>query len=119
MILIGYRHGLRAFELCDLQWHQVELSAGRLHVWRVKSGTSSVHPLQGDELRARRPERGGPMTPKSFHALSSRIGVWAKLPFPIYPQCCGTVAATHWPTPATTLGRCRHGLGTRTSSSGL
>jgi integrase len=25
MILIGYRHGLRASELCDLQWHQVEL----------------------------------------------------------------------------------------------
>jgi integrase len=35
MILIGYRHGLRASELCDLQWSQVELatagytSAGR------------------------------------------------------------------------------------------
>src|SRR6516162_429335 len=25
MILIGYRHGLRASELCDLQWSQVEL----------------------------------------------------------------------------------------------
>ena len=30
MILIAYRHGLRASELCDLQWHQVELNAGRL-----------------------------------------------------------------------------------------
>jgi hypothetical protein len=29
MILIAFRHGLRAFELCDLQWHQVELAAGR------------------------------------------------------------------------------------------
>ena len=28
MILIGYRHGLRASELCDLQWSQVELSDG-------------------------------------------------------------------------------------------
>ena len=26
MILIGYRHGLRASELCDLQWSQVELA---------------------------------------------------------------------------------------------
>jgi integrase len=26
MILIGYRHGLRACELCDLEWHQVELT---------------------------------------------------------------------------------------------
>jgi integrase len=26
MILLAYRHGLRASELCDLQWHQVELN---------------------------------------------------------------------------------------------
>ena len=32
MILIGYRHGLRASELCDLQWSQIELATGRLHV---------------------------------------------------------------------------------------
>jgi hypothetical protein len=28
MILIAYRHGLRASEVCDLQWHQVERTAG-------------------------------------------------------------------------------------------
>src|SRR5262245_1963312 len=28
MILIAYWHGLRASEVCDLQWHQVELNAG-------------------------------------------------------------------------------------------
>jgi integrase len=39
MILIGYRHGLRASELCDLQWSQVELSRGRLHVRRAKNGS--------------------------------------------------------------------------------
>src|SRR5262249_24441582 len=36
MILIAYRHGLRACELCDLQWHQVELNTGHLHVRRSK-----------------------------------------------------------------------------------
>src|SRR5215475_13049489 len=79
MILIGYRHGLRASELCDLQWSQVELAVGRLHVRRAKNGSPSVHPLQGDEIRALRrlqreqgssshvmTERGGPMTPKAF-----------------------------------------------------
>ena len=50
MILITYRHGLRASEVCDLQWHQVELGAGRLHVRRTKRGTPSVHPMQGDEI---------------------------------------------------------------------
>lgn len=54
MILIGYRHGLRAAELCDLQWSQVELTAGRLHVDRVKNGSARVHPLGGDEIRALR-----------------------------------------------------------------
>jgi len=49
MILIGYRHGLRASELCDLQWSQVELATGRLHVRRAKNGSPSVHPMQGDE----------------------------------------------------------------------
>jgi integrase len=43
MILIAYRHGLRASELCDLQWHQVELNTGQLHVRRAKRGTPSVH----------------------------------------------------------------------------
>jgi integrase len=95
MILIAFRHGLRAFELCDLQWHQVELAAGRLHVRRVKSGTPSVHPLQGDELRALRrlqreqppsshvfsTERGGPMTPKG----SPITGI----------ACCARAASGH------------------------
>jgi integrase len=80
MILIAYRHGLRASEVCDLQWHQAELATGRLHVRRSKRGTPSVHPMQGDEIRALRrlqreqpagphvfaSERGGPLTPKSF-----------------------------------------------------
>jgi Phage integrase family len=41
MILLAYRHGLRASEVCDLQWHQVELNTGRLHVHRSKRGTPS------------------------------------------------------------------------------
>jgi len=54
MILIGYRHGLRASELCDLQWSQVELATGRLHVRRAKNGSPSAHPMQGDEIHALR-----------------------------------------------------------------
>jgi site-specific recombinase XerD len=100
MVLIAYRHGLRASEVCDLQWHQVELAAGRLHVRRSKRGTPSVHPLQGDELRALRrlqreqppgphvfvSERGAPMAPKSFHALIQRLGERASMPFAIHPH---------------------------------
>src|SRR6516165_3925518 len=42
MILVAYRHGLQASEVCDLQWQQIELSEGRLHVHRVKTGIPVV-----------------------------------------------------------------------------
>src|SRR5215510_5212496 len=55
MILVAFRHGLRAAELVDLRWDQVDLGRNAcLHVRRVKNGMPSVHPLQGDEMRALR-----------------------------------------------------------------
>src|SRR5262244_4460289 len=57
-ILLAYRHGLRAQELCSLKWSQVDLTHGRLHVNRAKGGIESVHPLHGPELRALRPLQG-------------------------------------------------------------
>ena len=54
MILLAFRHGLRACELCTLRWEQVDLAHARLHVSRLKSGIPSVHPLAGTELRALR-----------------------------------------------------------------
>src|SRR5262249_23572645 len=100
MILVAYRHGLRASEVCDLQWQQIELSEGRLHVHRVKNGIPSVHPLRGDEMRALRKlrrdyprdahvfvsERGGPISPIGFHRLVQRLGEAAEMPFPIHPH---------------------------------
>jgi integrase len=47
MILLAYRHGLRASELCDLQWHQVELNTGRLHVRRSKGARRRFAALTG------------------------------------------------------------------------
>jgi type 1 fimbriae regulatory protein FimE len=100
MILVAYRHGLRASEVCDLQWQQIELPEGRLHVHRVKNGIPSVHPIRGDEMRALRKlrrdyptdahvfvsERGGPISPIGFHRLIQRLGEAAKMPFPIHPH---------------------------------
>ena len=37
LLLLASRHGLRASEVCDLQWHQVDLTAGRLHVQAAMS----------------------------------------------------------------------------------
>lgn len=94
LILIAFRHGLRAIELCDLQWSQVEFSRNAaLHVRRAKNGTPSVHPLQGDELRALRElqrqfpdspfvfttERGGPFTTDALNRLVKGVGKRAGL----------------------------------------
>ena len=54
IILVAYRHGLRAAELVDLRWDQIEFKTANLHVRRVKQGTPSTHPILGDELRALR-----------------------------------------------------------------
>jgi integrase len=54
MVLIAYRHGLRAGELVTLRWDAIDFAHGRLHVRRLKGGSESVHPLSGRELRALR-----------------------------------------------------------------
>jgi integrase len=47
LILVAFRHGLRASEICDLEWSQVEFGrSASLHVRRVKNGKASVHPLR-------------------------------------------------------------------------
>jgi integrase len=100
MILIAYRHGLRAAELVDLRWSQVDLDQARLHVQRVKRGTPSVHPLQGDELRALRrlkrespasdfvftSERGALFSTGGFAKMVERAGATAGLGFKCHPH---------------------------------
>jgi integrase len=100
MILIAYRHGLRAAELCTLRWDQVDFERGLLHVRRVKNGTPSVHPMGGVEIRALRrlkreqpesrhvfgTERRAPMTPAGFRKMIARVGEAAGFPFPPHPH---------------------------------
>jgi hypothetical protein len=50
IILLSFRHGLRASEV----WDQIDFNGAVLHVRRVKNGTPSTHPIQSDELRALR-----------------------------------------------------------------
>jgi integrase len=46
MILIAYRHGLRASVLTDLRWDQVDFKRANLQVRRVKSGTPTRIPCK-------------------------------------------------------------------------
>jgi type 1 fimbriae regulatory protein FimB len=73
MITIAFRHGLRASELVDLHWDQVDFRHARLHVRRVKQGTPAVHPILGDELRALR-QLQREQEPKSTFMFTSERG---------------------------------------------
>jgi type 1 fimbriae regulatory protein FimB/type 1 fimbriae regulatory protein FimE len=105
MILMGYRHGLRASELCALRWDMLDLSQGRFHVTRRKNGRPSVHIIRGNEIRDLRrlkreqvpessyvfiSERRGPLTPAAFRKLLTTIGQAAELPFPVHPHMLRT-----------------------------
>jgi integrase len=99
IILICFRHGLRASELCELQWSDVEFETATLHLRRAKNGAAATHPLLGDELRALRvlrrearspflfvSERGAPFTVSGLQKLVGRAGVAAKIPFKVHPH---------------------------------
>jgi integrase len=47
MVLLAYRHGLRASELVRLQWQDIDWERGLIHCRRVKNGTNTDHPLTG------------------------------------------------------------------------
>jgi type 1 fimbriae regulatory protein FimB/type 1 fimbriae regulatory protein FimE len=112
IVLVAYRHGLRAAELVDLRWDQVDFRTARLHIRRVKQGTPSVHPIVGDELRALRrlqreqapkspfvftSERGAPFTTAGFARMVGRAGIAARLGFKVHPHmlrhACGYALA--------------------------
>ena len=112
MFLVAFRHGLRAAELTDLRWEQVDFRTATLHVRRLKQGTPSTHPVLGEELRALRrlrreqqprstfvftSERGAPFTPAGFARMIERAGKAAKLAFKAHPHmlrhACGYALA--------------------------
>jgi integrase len=113
MILVAYRHGLRASELTDLRWDQIDFAAATLHVRRVKQGSPSTHPILGDELRGLRrlqrdqepkspfvftSERGAPFTTAGFARMVERAGAEANLGFKAHPHmlrhACGFALAS-------------------------
>jgi len=111
MVLIAFRHGLRASEVADLRWDQVDFNRALLHVRRSKGGAPSVHPLSGLEMRALRrlqreseaspfvfvSERGAPFTTAGFARMIERAAKCAGLGLKVHPHmlrhACGYALA--------------------------
>ena len=101
MVLVAFRRGLRASELVDLRWDQVDLEHALLHVRKLKNGNPATHPLTGKELRALRrrereqelnspfvftSERGTPFTKRGFQAMVERAGKATGFDMKIHPH---------------------------------
>jgi site-specific recombinase XerD len=98
MILLAYRHGLRASELVDLRWDQADFNRAVLHVRRVKQGTPATHPLTGLEMRALRKlqresetslfvfvsERGAPFSTAGFARMLERVAGAARVEIKVH-----------------------------------
>ena len=52
MILLAYRHGLRASELVNLRVSDLDLCTGTIYCRRAKGSRSSLHPMKPDEIAA-------------------------------------------------------------------
>jgi integrase len=100
LIVLAFRHGLRVSEVVTLQWRQVDLEKGILHVRRIKNGVPSAQRLSQQEcqmlakLQREYPhtayvfssERKAPLTTASVRKMFARAGEVAHLGFPVHPQ---------------------------------
>ena len=115
LLLLMYRHGLRASEACGMRLDQVDLDGRVLHVARLKKGLSTTHPLRTDELRAIRAwlmrrekvkadspafflsERRQPLNRRTVWALLRTYGKLAGLDVEVHPHmlrhACGFALA--------------------------
>ena len=120
MILLAFRHGLRAAEVCDLRWEQVDFKAATLHVRRTKNGTPATHPLTGRELRAlRRHQREAPAgacsclsaghhcLPRASREWSSVLGGRRSWGLRSTPTCSAMPVGSRWRMQGTTPVPCR------------
>jgi integrase len=96
-ILLAYRHGLRASEVVDLQWADIDFTTGRIHIRRAKGSDDGVHQLGNRELRALRrlqreaklpnifmSELGAPLSLAGYERMVARTGRKAKFPFLVH-----------------------------------
>ena len=114
MVLLAFRHGLRAAEVCDLRWEQIDFSSAQPCTSAALSdGTPATHPpdWQRDASVAQAStelpgapgafvfvsERGAPLSAPGFSRMVERAGRAAKLGIKVHAHmlrhACGYALA--------------------------
>jgi integrase len=101
LILMMFRHGLRAGEAATLKWDAISFSDKTIYINRLKNSQSGNHPLLPDEieilqiLRERYKqdsfhvfvgERGKRMSEDAIAKVMERLGKIAKLDIKVHPH---------------------------------
>jgi site-specific recombinase XerD len=100
MVLLAYRHGLRASELVNLRVSDLDLRTGTIYCRRAKGSRSSLHPMKPDEVTTLekvlacghlptsdyvfQSERAERMSRSAFWRVVARAGQQARLPVKAY-----------------------------------
>lgn len=100
LILLTFRHGLRASEAVNLSWDQIDMKGHTVHVSRLKGSDPSIHTLEADEHKLLKrlkegqsdtrfifmTERGTVMTADGFLKLLKKLGQDAGFAFNVHPH---------------------------------
>jgi len=141
MILFGYRHGMRASEVCGLKLADVDLKAGSIVIRRLKGSLQTTQPLfphRGqpllDELKALRQwmkdrpgdgsdyvftsQKGGRLDRTQFFRIFQAIATAAGLPAEKrHPHCLKHSLASHLVAGNVNLALIKQALGHRSINS--
>lgn len=95
ILLLAYRHGLRASEIGALVKEDLDFSKAKINIRRLKGSYGGQHPLRPDEVKALRAylktrsddlpylflsRRHVPIARNTLHVLMQRYGAIAKVP---------------------------------------
>jgi integrase len=141
MILLAYRHGLRASEVCGLKLADIDLKAGSISIRRLKGSLQTVQPLYPhrgqpllDEMSALRAwlrerqsdgsdylftsQKGGKLDRTQFFRIFQTVAEVADLPFEKrHPHVLKHSLASHLVAGNVNLALIRQALGHRSINS--
>ncbi len=105
LLLMLFRHGLRAGEACLSRWDAVMFDARTISITRLKKSESGIHRLQEDEIEALWQLQSQGQSHYVFaNELWHALARWQTFPSQCIRICCAMPAVTIWQNKACPQG---------------